>query len=150
MSTDRRSPITDHRSLTHRSPESVGTNSWAAVGRLARRSQQLATLLSALPASLFARLAMFHRIVLRAFIRASFADLSAGLADQVDKFAIAAHIGHRESAHVRAIHVELDAARQMRKVLFFQTRDRAFVASHRAVIAGIYARSHLFIHDVSR
>src|SRR4029078_4135289 len=68
---------------------------------------------------------------------------------QVDEFAIAPHVSHRESAHVRAIHIKLYATCQMRKIFFLQARYCALVACYRARIAGVDARSHLFIHDVS-
>jgi hypothetical protein len=93
---------------------------------------------------------MIHRIVMRAFLCASVTNLRARTADQVHELAIAPHIGHGESAHVRAIHIKLYAARQVRKILFLEARYCALVARYRAGIAGVDARPHLFIHDVSR
>jgi len=93
---------------------------------------------------------MFHRIVMRAFSCASVANLGARSTDQVDELAIAAHVGHGESAHIGAIHIKLYAACQVWKVLFLQARYRALVARYRACVARIDARPHLFIHDVSR
>lgn len=89
---------------------------------------------------------MFHRVVMRAFLCASIADLCACLTDQINEFAIAPHIGHGESAHVRAIHIKLYAACQVRKIFFLQARNRAFIAREGAGIAGIDARPHLFVH----
>src|SRR3954467_4924696 len=89
---------------------------------------------------------MFHGIVMRAFLCASVADLGARLTYHVDQFAIAPHVGHGESAHVRAIHIKLYAACQVRKIFFLQARNRAFIARDGTGIAGIDARPHLFVH----
>ena len=101
----------------------------------------------ALAASLGASLAVIH-LMLAALFCACLAHFCAQAAKGLGKFASTSHIAGRKAANLRAIHVQLYAARHAFNVLLFQTGNSAVVARGGAGITSVDARLKLFMRHI--
>ena len=87
---------------------------------------------------------MIHRMAI-AFFGAEIADPGAERAHLDGELAAARHIACGDSADLRAVHVEVDAARELIAIRLEKTGDRAMVARLGARIAGGDTGSILFV-----
>jgi len=89
-------------------------------------------------------LAMLH-IVLCAFFTAGLAHVGTYTAYRRYEVAVAGHVRRCQATDLRAIHIELDAARHHFRIVLRKTGDRTMIASIRTVVTGFNAFSELLM-----
>jgi hypothetical protein len=148
----RRSPFPSRGGATarvhHEPGSSVRRSRWPLARLLPHlRARHAATLLGATPAGLRAFLAMTHRVPV-AFLRACVADARAELARVGRELAAARHVRYCETADVRAIDVQADAARHLGDVGFLEARRGAVIAGERTFVAGVDAGFEVLVGHI--